>query len=394
MRLLLQLTITAMVLAAFSPLAAEESELPPGGSFVDDDLTTHQGSIESIAAAGITLGCNPPHNHRFCPDDPVTRGQMAAFLVRALDLPAGAVADFSDTVGLVFEDDINRLAAAGITLGCNPPDNDRFCPSESVTRGQMAAFLARALDLPAFTADSFSDDDGSVFESDIERLHHAGITLGCNPPDNDRYCPGQTLSRAQMATFLARALALDPIAVPPRPITRSVVTRDQWGAAAPTGEFIPHEIERITIHHAGDLEGATGPVQFLGWQSWHQYLGWPDLAYHFIVGRDGKVYEGRPYAAVGDTATEYDPTGHFLIVVEGNFDTSVPTDTQLETLAQMVAWAAMYFDVPVATSTGHRDHAATTCPGDNLYARIHDGSLLTRAEAIIAAGGVTLGLVP
>lgn len=383
-----------MVLSALSPLAAAGSELPPGGSFVDDDLTIHQGSIESIAAAGITLGCNPPHNNRFCPHDPVTRGQMAAFLVRALNLPAAAAAGFSDTTGLVFEDDINRLAAVGITLGCNPPDNDRFCPNEPVTRGQMAAFLARALDLPTPAADPFTDDDGTVFESDIERLHGAGITLGCNPPDNDHYCPGRALSRAQMATFLARALALDPIEVPPRPITRSVVTRDQWGAAAPTGGFLQHEIERITIHHAGNLEGATGPAQFLGWQRWHQYLGWPDLAYHFIVGTDGKVYEGRPYAAVGDTATEYDPTGHFLIVVEGDFDSSFPTETQLESLAQMVAWASMYFDVPVATLTGHRDHAATTCPGDHLYARIHDGSIMARAEQIIAAGGVTLGLAP
>jgi hypothetical protein len=72
---------------------------------------------------------------------------MAAFLVRALDLPAGASNVFADDNGLVFEDDIEALAAAGITRGCNPPTNDRYCPNNNVTRGQMAAFLIRALNL-------------------------------------------------------------------------------------------------------------------------------------------------------------------------------------------------------------------------------------------------------
>jgi hypothetical protein len=193
-----------------------------------------------------------------------------------------------------------------------------------------------------------------------------------------------------MATFLSRALGLETPAVPPRPYLVDVVDREEWGAEDPQGAFITHTIERITVHHAGSLRGVTGPQQFRSWQSWHHYLGWPDLAYHFIVGRDGKVYEGRPYQAVGDTATEYDPAGHFLIVVEGNFDESDPTAAQLEMLAQMVAWASLQFDVPVATTTGHRDHAATSCPGDSLHAKIEDGSIAARAVAILEEGGVTV----
>jgi hypothetical protein len=52
---------------------------------------------------------------------------------------------FVDTVGNTFQADIQALAAAGITRGCNPPVNDRFCPEDDVTRGQMAAFLNRGL---------------------------------------------------------------------------------------------------------------------------------------------------------------------------------------------------------------------------------------------------------
>ena len=116
--------------------------------------------------------------------------------------------DFRDDDGSIFEGDIERLAAAGITKGCNPPLNNRYCPNDSVTRGQMAAFLVRALDLPAGPPGVFSDDNGSVYQTDIEALAAAGITRGCNPPTNDRYCPANPVTRAQMAAFLVRALDL------------------------------------------------------------------------------------------------------------------------------------------------------------------------------------------
>ncbi len=117
---------------------------------------------------------------------------------------------FYDTGSSVHADNIERLAEARITLGCNPPTNDRYCPTEPVTRGQMAAFLTRALNLPPDTTNRFTDDNGSVFEAQIQSLAAARITLGCNPPTNDRYCPDQTVTREQMASFLARALSLPP----------------------------------------------------------------------------------------------------------------------------------------------------------------------------------------
>ena len=84
------------------------------------------GDIDRLAAEGITKGCNPPVNDRYCPGDAVTRGQMAAFLVRSFCYTEGAGTNrFVDDVGSVFEDDIDLLAAAGVTVGCNPPVNDR-----------------------------------------------------------------------------------------------------------------------------------------------------------------------------------------------------------------------------------------------------------------------------
>jgi hypothetical protein len=180
------------------------------GTFRDDDEDIHQNNIEIIAAAGVTKGCNPPFNDDYCPTGHVTRGEMAAFLVRALGLTDDGGRDwFTDDDGTVFEADINKLAAARITAGCNPPDNDEYCPNERVSRAQMAAFLVRGLGLTDGSGtDRFVDDDASIFEDDIDRLGASGITLGCNPPANDRFCPNDDVRRDVMASFIARALPL------------------------------------------------------------------------------------------------------------------------------------------------------------------------------------------
>ncbi|MPZ54650.1 MAG: DUF1996 domain-containing protein [Acidimicrobiia bacterium] len=189
---------------------------PPGDeppnhdlSFTDTSDTVFAQDIEKIAAEGITRGCNPPDNTRYCPDDNVTRGEMAAFLTRALHLHDTDGPNFTDISDTVFSEDIQRIAAEGITRGCNPPDNTRYCPDDNVTRGEMAAFLTRALNLPdAHHHHPFTDISDTVFSEDIERIAAEGITRGCNPPDNTRYCPNDNVTRGEMAAFLARALGL------------------------------------------------------------------------------------------------------------------------------------------------------------------------------------------
>ncbi len=186
---------------------ASTGELPPSGFRDVPPGHLFESDITWLADSGVTKGCNPPVNDLYCPDDVVTREQMATFLVRALDLPAAAEHPFTDTGSSVHAANIDSLAAAGITRGCNPPANDRYCPTDPVTRGQMAAFLVRALDLTGVTDGSrFLDDDGSVFEASIELLAASGITRGCNPPANDRFCPQNSVLRGQMAAFLHRAL--------------------------------------------------------------------------------------------------------------------------------------------------------------------------------------------
>jgi hypothetical protein len=164
---------------------------------IDWRFSPFDNHIEWIYDMGLTTGCT---QERYCPEDSVTRAQMAIFLDRALDLPLTATDFFDDDDGKTGEAAINRLAAAGITGGCA---TRRFCPTAPITRGQMAAFLARAFSLPGTATDYFTDDETSTFESSINRVAAAGITGGCG---GTKYCPLDDVTRGQMAAFLHRAL--------------------------------------------------------------------------------------------------------------------------------------------------------------------------------------------
>ncbi len=250
------------ILAALLPLAA----LAPGGTFTDDDGSVHEGGIEAIAEQDITVGCNPPFNDRFCPDRVLTRAEMATMLSRALTLPVTNTDYFIDDNGHNLEGAINRLAEAGITQGCNPPGNDRFCPDRNLTRAEAAAFLARALALPPSANDYFNDDDGDILEGAINRIAAAGITVGCNPPINDQYCPSRVLTRAEMATMLTRALGLTAMKPPARPPLGWDLVVD--GLSSPVQALVPPGEDRILIAELGgrvmvSQSGALLPQPFL-----------------------------------------------------------------------------------------------------------------------------------
>lgn len=140
--------------------------------------------------------CGPD---RFCPNAPTLREVMARALAAALDLPPTDTDFFVDDEDSPFEDAINRTAAARLTQGCSA---DRFCPEVGVSRAQMASFFVRALDLPPASRDHFTDDGDVVHEDNINRVAEAGVTRGCA---TDRYCPHSDISRGQMAAFLKRA---------------------------------------------------------------------------------------------------------------------------------------------------------------------------------------------
>ena len=179
-----------------------------GSGFSDiDEAGPHRGSVEALAAEGVLAGteCGPG---MFCPTEPVRRWVMALWLVRVVDGgdPDGlAVPRFEDVdAGEWWVPHVERLAELGITRGCASAPL-RFCPNEAVTRDQMASFLVRAFRLGESSSSGFVDIEGNVHASHIDALAAAGVTAGCSTSPA-RYCPGRDTTRAQMATFLSRAL--------------------------------------------------------------------------------------------------------------------------------------------------------------------------------------------
>jgi glucose/arabinose dehydrogenase len=170
--------------------------------FSDIATSTFLDSIHWLYYEGITVGCG---GGRFCPTAAVTREQMAIFLVRAFDHPAVEQDYFTDDEGRSGESSINALRAAGITSGCGSPT--LFCPTRRVTRAEMAIFLDKELNLPPTGTNFFDDDNGKTGEASINRLAAAGITGGCG---TRKYCPTASVTRGQMAAFLKRALEYAP----------------------------------------------------------------------------------------------------------------------------------------------------------------------------------------
>lgn len=139
-----------------------------------------------------------------------------------------------------------------------------------------------------------------------------------------------------------------------------------------------HTVRAITIHHAGVPTRSDVPIvtKLRNLQAWcqreDQLAGgrkkpaWPDIPYHYYVFADGTVAECRKADYVGDTNTTYDPTGHLLICLEGNFETETPPPAQLAAMEAMTRWASRKYQVPRIRIGAHGDYAQTDCPGKNL----------------------------
>lgn len=144
------------------------------------------------------------------------------------------------------------------------------------------------------------------------------------------------------------------------------------------------------LHHtaAPTSDAASAPDRFRAHARAHREAGFVDIAYHYGVGVDGTVYALRDPAVAGETFTDYDPAGWLLVVCEGNFEESPAPDAMLTAVADVFAAGAATHDVAASTIVGHRDRAATLCPGANLQARLADLEVMVRDR--LDAGGVVL----
>ena len=197
------------VIAALAAITVAVAAALAARAFEDDAGTVHEPAVDALAERGVLAGTECGTD-RICPAGEIERWVMAVWLVRALDeSPARRPARFADVdPDAWWAPYVEKLSQLRITLGCaNGPA--RYCPHEPVTRSQMASFLVRAFDLEPAPYAAFDDTLGHTNEADISSLAAAGITAGCST-EPARYCPDEAVTRGQMATFLARALELVP----------------------------------------------------------------------------------------------------------------------------------------------------------------------------------------
>jgi hypothetical protein len=199
--------------------------------------------------------------------------------------------------------------------------------------------------------------EGSAFNW---RGHHVAVVA--------IYGPGE-LGAGLVALEVATIASLPP----------HVAASDSAGGAAMRLR-IPHRITHVTLHHMGDaqpLRPTDDPAAKLrALQAWGaRDRNWWDVPYHYLLDLNGRVFEGRDWRYMGETNTAYDPGGHFLISIIGNYERQEPTPAQLDAIADLMAWALREFDLPLDRIGGHYDYAETGCPGKHLRKHLEDGSL-------------------
>ncbi len=181
---------------------------PVGGfSDLDRAGRSHIVAVTNLVSRGVLdgTGCG---GGQLCPREPIRRWEMAVWLVRIIDGqdPAQPTEPRFEDVGtdLWWAGHAERLAELGITLGCSTEPLE-YCPDRPVTRAQMASFLVRAFEIAAAEVAGFEDTTNNTHRANIDALAAAGITLGCatDPPS---FCPRDPTTRAQMASFLTRVL--------------------------------------------------------------------------------------------------------------------------------------------------------------------------------------------
>ena len=191
--------------------------------------------------------------------------------------------------------------------------------------------------------------------------------------------------------FLA-SCALPDKTVADKPHELSILTRTAWGANPPVAEMKAHKITRITIHHTATLQKPERSLaeKMRALQKFSQNPGtlgngkakpaWPDVPYHLYIDCHGEIAEGRDANFVGDTNTAYDPTGHLLVVLEGNFEEESLTEAQLASLKKLLASKQSFYKVASDQIGSHKDFAETLCPGKHLHELIPSITKLVDGE--------------
>lgn len=150
-----------------------------------------------------------------------------------------------------------------------------------------------------------------------------------------------------------------------------LLSRESWSARVAQKGMVGHQLERLTVHHTA-MGANLDPVDALRRiQVYHQgERGWADIAYHVLIDAEGKAWAGRYFGFAGDSATDYDLTGHLEVALIGNFEDEPPPRDQLVRAGEWVHCLAEIYDL--RTIGAHCDYAETACPGQYLIPAVRE----------------------
>jgi hypothetical protein len=201
-----------------------------------------------------------------------------------------------------------------------------------------------------------------------------------------------TVLGCQRAAVSVAEQVVASVDAPLIPAGISYLARAEWGANAPVLPMREHTLTKLTIHHTGvpQLFDRSLTDKLRSLQKFSQEdsplaggrmkPAWADIPYHLYVDVHGAVGEARDLRFAGDSNTSYDPAGHLLVVVEGNFEKESLTAAQMATLEKLVPALAKRYGIPADSLGGHKDFADTSCPGAALYAELPRFRVLVSGE--------------
>ncbi len=167
------------------------------------------------------------------------------------------------------------------------------------------------------------------------------------------------------------------------PDTLNNISQEDWGGIENQETAESHKIERITLHHGGvEFTADKDPIEYMrNLQSWSRTeKKWIDIPYHFLIDLDGKIYEGRSLKHPGDTNTNYDPSGHLLICLMGNYEIQLVNSEQFEALTNLITFFCKELDISTELIKGHKDYTETACPGKDFYKYLENDSLVIEVK--------------
>ncbi len=186
---------------------------------------------------------------------------------------------------------------------------------------------------------------------------------------------------ALMGVFIQWSAAQSVSVFKERTDTVKISPKSEWKGVEGR-PFKTHIPVKITVHHEGGrllTEKDDARQRLKNIQTWGMGPDrkWADIPYHLLIAPDGTVFEGRNPLVVGETNTEYDPTGHLLICFLGNYNEQQLNEKLVNVLVNLLADQCVKYGISPKEISTHRDHSQqTTCPGEDIYAYFKSGYLV------------------